>query len=192
MVILGVGVLAIVEAQSYFLKVNEFSSASAQAGYLAGEVRERMRGLTRHDPVTGLYIDGTNVLRGWGPETGETTLADFDDVDDFDGVAFGAGAPNQGPIDSRGWVIPNVEVDGSVTLQAGNPVPLRGWRQEVSVEKVEPTNYSTVRADDYQRTGVAPRLRVDEFALRVTVVVTYQGPLDTGRREMARMSWVVP
>jgi prepilin-type N-terminal cleavage/methylation domain-containing protein len=190
-VILGVGVLAVIEAQGAFFRANRFSSNAATAGYLAGEIRERMRGLPKHDPVTGLWLQGT-TLRGWGPESGETLVEDFDDIDDFDSQEFGRGAAQAGPITARGTVIPQVNFDGIVETASGNPVPLRGWRQTVEVVKVEPTDYSVVRADSFERLSAAPRLSVDQFALRVTVTVTFQGPDDPAPVEMARLSWVVP
>jgi len=57
LVIIGVGVLAFVEAQNAFIKNNTWSSQAATATLLAGEIRERTRRLPRHDPVTGLYIE---------------------------------------------------------------------------------------------------------------------------------------
>lgn len=193
MVILCVGIMAVVEAQAYFMRANEFSSGAATAGYLAGEVREKMRGLPKHDPVDGLYLDGANLV-GWGGEPGEGGVVDFDDVDDFDGKVFGGGQAGAlpGPVDARGRVINQVDFNGVVEQESGNPVPMRGWRQQVAVVKVEPTDYSTVRANNYQRLTTAPRLVVAEFALRVTVTVTYQGPLDDSPRTMATLSWVVP
>ena len=55
MVIIGVGVLAFVDAQKAFITNNNWSSHAATGAYLANEVRELARRLPRHDPVTGLY-----------------------------------------------------------------------------------------------------------------------------------------
>ncbi|HYD02370.1 MAG TPA: prepilin-type N-terminal cleavage/methylation domain-containing protein [Phycisphaerales bacterium] len=191
MVILAVGVLALIEAQGYFYTANQFSSQSATGAYLAGEVRERMRQLPKHDPVTGLFKTGS-VLSGWGPDTGETVPADYDDVDDFDGVEFGEGGANAGPVDSSGRIITQTDINGVVETSGGLNVALRGWRQRVIVDKVEPFNYAVVRGDDYDNTGSAPVLRVDQYALRVTVIVTYLAPGQTQPAEMARLVWIVP
>lgn len=191
MVILAVGVLALIEAQGYFFTANQFSSRSATGAYLAGEMRERMRMLPKHDPVTGLYKTGS-VLSGWGPDAGETTLADFDDVDDFDGVEFGTGAANPGPVDSSGRVITQTDINGIVETTGGANVALRGWKQRVIVDKVEPFDYSVVRSDDFDNLGSAPVLQVNQYALRVTVIVTYIGPGETQAAEMARLVWIVP
>ena len=103
-VIIGVGVLALVEAHTSFTRVNDWSTSAATANYLANEIRERMHALPRHDPVTGLYTDSNNILHGWGRETGEVAVTDLDDADDYDGLSFGEGDTFPGPIDSRGNV----------------------------------------------------------------------------------------
>ncbi|MDX2115443.1 MAG: hypothetical protein SFZ24_07450, partial [Planctomycetota bacterium] len=51
-VIIAVGVLALIEAQAAFSSNNDWSTSSATGTYLANELRERMRVLPRHDPVT--------------------------------------------------------------------------------------------------------------------------------------------
>jgi len=196
MVILGVGVLAVIEAQSAFFRANEFSSLAAQGGYLAGEVRERMRGLTKHDPVTGLFLQSGAAV-GWGPETGETMEADFDDIDDYNGAIFGGSATGArpGPIDARGQIILQVDFDGNIEMNGAAQVALRNWIQTVEVVKVEPTNSATTRAPNYERLTAnsdGPAVRVDQLSMRVTVIVTYQGMDDATPREMARLSWLVP
>src|SRR5205085_2463013 len=55
-VIIGVGVLALLEAQQAFMKSNDWSTQAATATYLANEIREMTRKLPRHDPVTGLTL----------------------------------------------------------------------------------------------------------------------------------------
>lgn len=191
MVILGVGVMALIEAQSYFFTANQYSSSAATGTYLANELRERMRFLPKHDPVTGLFKN-SGTLVGWGPESGETTFADYDDIDDLDGLSFGDGGTYAGPLDSSGRVITQTDINGAVVTVSGVNQPLTGWRQTVTVEKVEPYNTGTVRADDYDAPTATVPMQVDDYSLRVTVVVTYQGPTDTARREMARVVWIHP
>lgn len=191
MVILAVGVLALIEAQGYFLNANQFSSQSATGAYLASELRERMRMLPKHDPVTGLYKSGLTLV-GWGPEAGESTIADYDDVDDFDGAEFGVGCTFAGPIDSCGRVISQTDINGVVETSGGSAVSLRGWKQRVTVDKVEPNNYAVVRAHEYDNTASTPVLAVNQYALRVTVIVTYTAPGQTAAAEMARLVWIVP
>lgn len=205
-VIIGVGVMALVESQQAFIKSNSWSTHSATATYLANEIREMTRRMPRHDPVTGLYTqttNGTSALRGWGPDSGETTIADFDDIDDLDGLRIayngtaGLGDGDlPGPIDAFGQVIPQINNDGTAALDPdGVPLPLQGWTQDVRVEKVDPANYSRVMANDAVIppdgtgfTGVA----VDKFPLRVTVTVRYRGVYDTEDQTVAVVTWIVP
>ncbi len=198
-IIIGVGVVAIIEAQQTFMKNNEWSSHAAAATYLAGELREMTRNIPRHDPVTGLSIldaaYGGSSLVGWGPEPGEVEPSDFDDLDDFDGLRFGIDGDFEGPIDAFGEVITDTDANGMTVLDDdGNPMPMRGWFQSVIVEKVDPRDFSVVRDDnavDPPTSGFKGR-DVDEFPLRVTVVVEYQGLYDTSPTEVARVTWVVP
>lgn len=205
-VIVGVGVLALLEAQQAFMKSNDWSTQTATATYLANEIREMTRKLPRHDPVTGLTVQvngSVTTVVGWGPEAGETTADDFDDIDDFDGMTFiaggTAGVTDQdlpGPIDAFGQVIPEILADGTVVVDGeGNPVALQGWSQFVRVEKVDPFNYSLVRAHEYEIAARPPDfdgIKVDRFPLRVSVEVRYQGPFDTQANTVATVVWVVP
>lgn len=197
LVIIGVGILAFVDAQSAFTTSNNWSSQAATGMLLANEIREMTRRLPRHDPVTGVYLEGTApnaVLRGWGRETGEVTPQDLDDLDDLDGVTFGTGGTFSGPIDAFGAVIPETDQSGVVRMDNGQPVPMVGWKQIVTVEKVDPFNFSTVRADAYAQAATAqlPNMGVDQFPLRVTVVVQYTAPGTVETQEITRMTWVVP
>ena len=115
LVIIGVGVLAFVEAQQSFVKNNSWSSQAATGAYLANEIREFSRRLPRHDPVIGLYLDAANgnALVGWGLEGGETDVTDINDVDDLDGITFGAGG-YPGPINAMGELVPQTDANGRV------------------------------------------------------------------------------
>lgn len=192
--IVGVGVLAFVDAQTAFTRSNAWSSQSATAMLLANEVREFTRKLSRHDPVTGLEIR-SGTLHGWGMESGEVDASDIDDVDDLDGVTFGNGGTFEGPIDAEGNVIPSININGDVQTDANDdPIPLQGWRQRVIVEKVDPYNFLTVRADNYQQAASAslPFIPVNEFPLRVTVIVEYQSLTDVNPQEVSRLTFIVP
>lgn len=194
MIIVTTGVLAIMEAQGAFIRSNRWSSHEATATYLASEIRERLRTLPRHDPVTGLTLGGGGVVVGLGPEAGEVTPDDFDDVDDYNTVLFGVGGTFDGPIDSFGDVIPEIDPNGAVVMSAGVPVSLIGWSQYVLVEKVSPTDFSNVRPwnEVTAASGSFPGRTVDQYPLRVTVTVFYQGPYDAAPQAVTSMSWVVP
>lgn len=194
MVILGVGVLAFVEAQQSFITSNAWSSQAATATFLANEIREMTRKLPRHDPVTGLYLNGS-VLVGWGRETGETTVHDLDDIDDFDGLVFGSTGNIDGPVNLFGDTIPEVDLQGAVVTDAeGNPIAMRGWTQAVTVRKIDPNNPATaVNTNTFvAATGTNPGRPVDKYPMKVTVVVSYQGPMDSAPAEITRVSWIAP
>ncbi len=188
LVIVGVGVLAFVDAQSSFYRSNSWSSQAATAMLLGNEVRALTERLSRHDPVTGLTIN-----TGWGAESGESDILDIDDLDDLDGVRFGLGGTFPGPVDAFGQVIPQINSDGSVRMNGADPVPLEGWSQRIVVEKVDHYNFTQVRGDYYLQAASAqlPAIAVDSFPLRVTVFVEFT-PLSTGiAQEITRMSWVI-
>lgn len=196
LVIIGVGILAFIDAQSAFNQSNGWSSHTGAGMLLANEVREMVRRLPRHDPVTGLFLQGSGagaVLRGWGRETGEVTAQDIDDIDDLDGVTFGNGGTFPGPIDAFGNVIPAVDDSGNIVMNGANALPMEGWRQRVIVEKCDPYNFNTIRADNYVQTasGSLPAIGVDGFPLKVTVIVEYQSLTDVAPQEITRATWVV-
>ncbi len=205
-VIIGIGVLAMVDAQSSFITSNLWSNHAASATFLANEVRELTRNLPKHDPVNGLYIDeDTDTLIGWGPDTGETTVSDFDDIDDFDGLEFSdigtAGLDDgdlPGPINAFGEVIPEIMVDGtelgSTVDEAFTGQAMSGWTQRIFVEKINPFNTGSAVSDRYFEApnGSFPGREVDEYPLRVTVQVLYQGANDLNPNLVTEVVWVIP
>ena len=199
LVIIGVGVLAFVDAQNTFIRNNAWSSQAATATLLANEIRELTRRLPRHDPVTGLFVTtdgaGQPVVHGWGREAGEIVVTDFDDMDDFDGLTFGSGGDEiRGPINSFGEVIPQTDADGRPITNGGTVLGLQGWSQHITVEKVDPFNYTLVRPASFSEpaNGNFAGRAADQYPLRVTVIVRYRGNNDSEAQEMTRMTWVVP
>ncbi|CAG0992004.1 hypothetical protein PHYC_02349 [Phycisphaerales bacterium] len=194
LVIVALGVLAFVDAQSAFTRSNTWSSQAATGMLLANEIREMTRQMTRHDSVTGLVAQG-GVAVGWGREAGEVSVDDLDDLDDLDGVTFGDGGLFAGPVDAFGQVIPEIDLSGEIVIGTeGEPVSLTGWRQIVSVEKVDPYNFSQVRPDVYEQqpSSQLPFIAIDGFPLRVTVSVTYQALGETQATEITKLTWIVP
>ena len=194
-VIIGVGVVAVVEAQQAFLRSNRWSSHASSATLMGNEIRELTRDFPRHDSVSGLMIGGDPpALQGWGADLGEIVVWDFDDMDDFDEIQFGNGGQLPGPIDAFGNIIPQILPDGTVVLDGnGNPLPLEGWSQRVVVQKVLPTNLTQIVADGHViLPGPGVGVPVDAFPLRVTVIVEYQGPYDPQPVEVNRIVWIVP
>lgn len=194
LVIVGVGVLAFVDAQRAFIEQNNWSSRAATGALLANEVRELTRRLPKYDPVIGLSLNGQTVI-GWGAGAEKVVVRDFNCLTDFDGKIFGRDGNMPGPIAAAGTVVPMTDADGVVVLDGeGETKALEGWQQSVTVEKVDPLNLATVRADGYfvAPSGTDPGIPVDQFPVRVTVIVTYQGPYDTQPAEVTRLVWVVP
>jgi len=162
-IIVGVGVLAMVSAQQAFHMKNRWSTHASTGTWLANEIREMTLNLPRHDPVTGLDT--------WGPEDNEVSVADFDDLDDFDGMAgdgiiFAADLGN-GPVNARRGIIPNMD----------------GWSQTVTVFNVDPQDMMGDAGD------------VDDGSTDMVVVevlVEYQGPSDAQPSPVVRMRWASP
>lgn len=209
-VIIGVGVLAMIEAQSAFIQRNAWSTHSSTATFLANELRELTRGWPRHDRFSGgLYFEDpaahTN-FRGWGPEAGEVSILDFDDLDDLDGVVFGdAPAPDlpgpvslrlAGPVGAFRQMITETDWNGGTVQVGGVNQPMRGWSQYVMVDKVDPADFALAPpySNDYfvAPAGGAPGIEVDQFPVRVTVVILHQSDVEAGAQEIARVVWVVP
>lgn len=194
-IIIGVGIVAMVDAQRAFMVSNAWSSQAATASFLANEIREFTRKLPRHDLVTGLSLNGSTLV-GWGPENGEVSHLDYDDMDDFDGVIFGDGGEFDGPINAFGEIIAAVDLGGDpmVDPTTGQLVPVAGWTQEVLVEKVHPFDLSNTilpTATEAPSGSFAGR-GVGDYPLRVTVIVRFQGPTDAEAMEVTRMTWIVP
>ena len=161
-IIVGVGVLAMVAAQTAFHQKNAWSTHTSIATHLGGEIREMTWNLPRHDPVTGDAF--------WGPEgDNEASFQDYDDLDDFDGL--GGGLLFSPPINAQRNVIANMD----------------GWTQTVRVFNVDPFNFifsSSTLA------GVEPDATTNTMAVEVTV--HYQGPRDLEPMEMTRVTWIAP
>jgi len=206
MTIVLVGVLSVLQAQRSFLYNNQWSTHAATASYLANEVRELTRALPRHDRFAGGVYFATpgdpDSLAGWGPEASETAVADLDDLDDFDGAVFGDAATLPegfavsqrfpGPINAFGQPIAETTWDGQeMMLQLGDeltPVRMQGWTQVVTVDKVDPSDFSVVVDDAAFESGERD---VHEYPVRVTVTVLYQGVWTDEAPAVTEVSWVV-
>ncbi len=161
MIIVGVGVLGIMAAQQAYHKKNQWAQRTGTGLSLANELRELTLTLPMHDPIFG----DANM----GPEAGEATVADYDDLDDFAGVVDadgnGAGLNFNPPINAL-----RLPIDD-----------MNGWTQQISVENVLPGNISSVFTQPLGATDL----------MRVTVTVSYQGPNDNGPATISQLVWVV-
>jgi len=158
-VIVGVGVLSIVAAQQAFHKQNSWSSHASIAARLGNEIREMTLNLPSHDPVTG--------TAGWGPESNELWVIDYDDLDDFDGngegMVFGSAYGN-GPINARREIIPNMD----------------GWSQTILVKNVDAYDITSSVIDGSSE------------VVCVEVIVSFQGSSSGDIEEVTRVGWISP
>ncbi len=153
-VIVGTAVLAIVAAQQAYHMQNGQAQHMGAGLLLANELRELTLNLPQRDPITGANY--------WGPEPGETSLVQYDDLDDFDGPA-GEGLTISPPIDATGRVIPN----------------MTQWSQVVTVENVLPNYLSAQSAAPDHSTSV----------VRITCVVRFQRNPESPAETVTQMTW---
>ena len=115
-VLVGLAIASLVTANSAFTKANGAGAELSTAEFLIEQIRELSVLLPVIDP------DGGSTF---GPETGET-LADYDDLDDFDSASFS----------------PPIDADR-------NPLnDLAAFSQQVTVEKVSDGNFEQVVPDN--------------------------------------------
>lgn len=91
--IIGVGVVAVMELFFACTRQNRYGTQQTTAMFLANNIRETMAALSFNDPIT--------ASTAFGAESGEM-LATYDDVDDFDAGRFGP------PIDATRATIPEL------------------------------------------------------------------------------------
>ena len=160
-VIISTGVLAILSAQQAFHRKNDWAQRSGTAMLLANELRELTITMPKHDPFTGLETVG--------PEAGETSVADYDDIDDFAGVVvsgYGQGITFDPPINALRQQVQD----------------LPGWSQRIEVHSVLPDNISSTFTQPLGTTQL----------LRVTVTVLWKRPSSTDEpKAITTLSWVV-
>ncbi len=161
-VIVGTGVLAIVGAQQAYHQKNDWAQRTGTAMLLANEVRELTLPLPVFDPITGLAFVG--------PEPGETTVDDYDDLDDFAGVSPDGGV-----------TFPGLTFDPPIDALRRPIVDMPGWSQSVTVV--------SVFEDDIASTAPIPLGTTP--MLRLTVDVLYQGPNDPSAQTITQLSWVI-
>ncbi len=129
--LVGLAIAALVAANTSFTMANDAGSDLSTAEFLVEQIRELTMTLPIVDPDASTWT----VL---GPETDETDLVAYDDVDDFDGATFSP------PINS-------------------DRAPLSefpSFSQRVVVEKLNPSNFNEVWADSTNSNFVRITVRV--------------------------------
>ncbi|MBW8038828.1 MAG: prepilin-type N-terminal cleavage/methylation domain-containing protein [Planctomycetes bacterium] len=116
-ILIGIAIASLVAANSSFTKTNAAGTNLSTAEFLLEQIRE----LTVLLPV----VDPLTEYDTFGPEADEPTLADYDDLDDFDGAVFS----------------PPISADRA-TLNN-----FAAFTQQVTVENVSKTNFEQVVAD---------------------------------------------
>ncbi len=115
-VLLGMAMTAIVASNVAFTQATAQAAQLSTAEFLIEQIRELTTLLPMRDPNTGA---------GFGPEAGETGVALYDDVDDFNGMVF------------------NPVIDCQRRQLAG----FSGYSQAVTVESVSANNFQQPVAD---------------------------------------------
>jgi len=114
--LVGLAIASLVTANSAFTKANGAGAELSTAEFLIEQIRELTTLLPVIDPNTGVST--------FGPETAEI-LADYDDLDDFDGASFSP------PIDA-----------GREPLD-----DLAAFSQQITVENVSASDFEQVKID---------------------------------------------
>jgi prepilin-type N-terminal cleavage/methylation domain-containing protein len=114
-ILVGLAIAALIAANSSFTEANAEGTELSTAEFLIEQIRELTAMLPVVDPNTGTTV--------FGPE--EAILADYDDLDDFDGASFS----------------PPIASDRE-TLSG-----LAAFSQQVIVENVNAANFEDVVAD---------------------------------------------
>jgi prepilin-type N-terminal cleavage/methylation domain-containing protein len=115
-VLVGIAIASLVTANSALTKANGAGADLSTAEFLIEQIRELTATLAVIDPQTGIST--------FGPE-GAENLANYDDLDDFDGLSFNP------PIDARRNTLND----------------LSGYTQQVTVENVNASNFEQVVTD---------------------------------------------
>ncbi|MHC4544499.1 MAG: prepilin-type N-terminal cleavage/methylation domain-containing protein [Planctomycetota bacterium] len=146
-VLVGLAIVSLVVANSSFTKANAAGTRLSTAEFLLEQIKE----LTILLPV----IDPNTEMSTFGPEADETILADYDDLDDFDGMAFS----------------PPISADRT-TL--GN---FAAFTQKVTVENVSAGDFEQIVADHgsfFVRVTVKVLLNSEEIISADWVRATYE------------------
>jgi prepilin-type N-terminal cleavage/methylation domain-containing protein len=116
-ILVGIAIASLLAANSSFTKANAAGTELSTAEFLLEQIKELTVVLPVVDPNTGMLT--------FGPEADETTLAHYDDLDDFDGAVFSP------PINNY-----------KATLN-----DFAAYTQQITVENVSATNFEQVVAD---------------------------------------------
>ena len=148
-VIVGVGLLAMIQLMGSLTAQNQAAHQMTTARLLASNVQEAMAGLSYNDPAySSTYF---------GPEPGET-LPFYNDVDDFDNRSFSP------PIDSTRAAVPTLgQYSQEVSVWPVHANALNINTNPAAPDLPKSANTGAVRVlvkIHYQRTPTAPKFEV--------------------------------
>ena len=132
--IIGIAITSIVASNGAFTKANGAGLTISQAQFLLEQIRELSATLDVVDPETGTTTFGAE----------ESSLANYDDLDDFDGLSF----------------CPPIDIDRSQISD------LSEYTQQITVNNVSLADLETVAADhstDMVRVSVSVSLNGTEI-----------------------------
>ena len=145
-VLVGMAIAALVAANGSFSMANVAGADLSTAEFLVEQIRE----LTTLLPVVDPGVTTWTVL---GPEAGES-LVNYDDVDDWDGFD-------------------SLSLGGPINAQRGTLPALATFRQQVTVQKLNPSDFDQTQADASGSNFV-----------RITVTILQNG------RPISSASWI--
>lgn len=151
-VLVGMAIAALVAANGSFSMANVAGADLSTAEFLV----EQMRELTTMLPVVDPALSAGVAVTVLGPEAGETDVTLYDDVDDFDG--FNSAALG-GPISAQRTTLDHLAV----------------FSQQVTVQKLNPSNFDDLWADNHDP---------DSNFVRITVSIFENG------RPISSASWI--
>ena len=146
-ILVGIAIASLVAANISFTKANAAGTELSTAEFLLEQVKELTVMLPVVDPNTGMST--------FGPEADETVLADYDDLDDFDGMALS----------------PPISADRA-TLN-----DFAAFTQQVTVENVSAGDFEQIVADHgsyFVRVTVKVLLNSEEIISADWVRATYE------------------
>ncbi len=137
--LVGLAIASLMAGNRALTRANGAGADLSTAEFLLGEIRELTVLLPVVDPES-------SPVWTFGPEGGEGTLADWDDLDDFDGADFS----------------PPRNAERAVINSSA------GFSQQITVEKVSPSNFEQVVPDndpsDFVRVTVRVLLNSQEIS----------------------------
>ena len=116
-VLIGIAIAALVTSNISHTQANAYGMHTSTAEFLIEEIRVMTMPLEVTDPNSGTGV--------YGPEVDESSVTDYDDLDDFDGVTFN----------------PPVDVNGNVLSDFSE------YSQVVTVENLDPGDFTNVVVD---------------------------------------------